>query len=128
MFSALLSPNFMPSFGKIVGAVFEICRYVRTHPRTHKSDLIGPSVFNRGPIGTLHVFFYKHRDAKHRRPENRPKVKHLLSIGVGRNLYQKLSIPPPVACDLQKFRLRRPNFAKFSPAAGFFSKINNSYY
>ena len=34
MFSALLSPNFMPSFGKIVGAVFEICRDARTYVRT----------------------------------------------------------------------------------------------
>ena len=35
MFSALLSPNFMPSFGKIVGAFFEICRDVRTYVRTY---------------------------------------------------------------------------------------------
>ena len=51
-------------------------------------------------------FFYKHRGAKHRRPEIRPKVKHLLSIVLGRNLNQKLSIYP---CGVR--------FAKISPAA-----------
>ena len=64
-------------------------------------------------------FFYKHRGAKHRRPENRPKVKHILSIGGGPKFESQVT----VACDLQNFRLRRPNFAKFSPAPGFFSKI-----
>ena len=31
MFSALLVPNFMPSFRKIIGAFFEICPYARTN-------------------------------------------------------------------------------------------------
>jgi hypothetical protein len=56
MFSALLSPNLMPSFGKIVGVVFDICRHVRTHGRTYarKGAILQlPSVFNRGPIKQL---------------------------------------------------------------------------
>ena len=48
-FEPLLSPNFIPNFKKILGAVFEICRYARTHVRTHGSDIIGPAVFNLGP-------------------------------------------------------------------------------
>ena len=32
MFSALLSPKFMSSFEKIIGADFEICRHSRMHP------------------------------------------------------------------------------------------------
>ena len=50
MFSALLSPNFMPSLRKIVGAIFEICRYARTHVRTHGAYIIDPRFSNRGPI------------------------------------------------------------------------------
>ena len=40
----LLSPNFMPSFGKILGAVSEIncVTYGRTHGQTHKGDIIEP--------------------------------------------------------------------------------------
>ena len=52
MFSALLSPNFMPSLRKIVGAVFEICHHVRTH---------GRSLYYRSPFfkpGTNNLFFY----------------------------------------------------------------------
>ena len=33
-FEALLSPNFIPNFKKIIGAVFEICRSGRTDIRT----------------------------------------------------------------------------------------------
>ena len=46
----LLSPNFIPNFGKIRGAVLEICRYARTDARTDGGDIIGPAVFNLGPI------------------------------------------------------------------------------
>jgi hypothetical protein len=57
MFSALLSPNFMPSFGKIVGADFEICRYPQTHGRTYGRThggylLIDPRFGNRRPTST----------------------------------------------------------------------------
>ena len=48
MFLALLSPNFMPSFGKIVGAVFEICRYARTHARTDGGYFTAPFGFQPG--------------------------------------------------------------------------------
>ena len=34
-FEPLLSPNFIPNFKKILGAVFEICRSARTDGRTH---------------------------------------------------------------------------------------------
>jgi hypothetical protein len=34
MFSALLTPNFMRSFGTIGRVIFEICLYVRTYGRT----------------------------------------------------------------------------------------------
>ena len=34
-FEPLLSPNFIPNFRKILGAVLEICRDARTHGRTH---------------------------------------------------------------------------------------------
>ena len=59
MFSALLSPNFMPSLRKIAGAVFEICRYVRTyvrtHARTHRAYIIDPRFSNRGPIKLIRI-------------------------------------------------------------------------
>ena len=53
-FEPLLSPNFIPNFGKILGAVLEICRYGRTDTRMHgrtygRTDgggIIGPAVFN----------------------------------------------------------------------------------
>ena len=32
-FEPLMSPNFIPNFKKILGAVFEICRSARTHAR-----------------------------------------------------------------------------------------------
>ena len=44
----LLSPNFIPNFGKIRGAVLEICRYARTDARTDGGDIIGLAVFNLG--------------------------------------------------------------------------------
>ena len=51
-FEPLFSPNFIPNFKKILGAVFEICRYARTDGRTDArtsgTDIIGPAVFNRG--------------------------------------------------------------------------------
>ena len=37
-FEPLLTPNFIPNFGKIHQAVFEICRYARTYVRTHARD------------------------------------------------------------------------------------------
>jgi hypothetical protein len=49
MFSALLSLNIMPNFGKIVGAVFERQPDGRTDRQT-EAILQLPSVFNRGPI------------------------------------------------------------------------------
>ena len=48
MFSALLSPNFMPSFEKIVGAVFEICRSARTDGLTHGGYFTAPFGFQPG--------------------------------------------------------------------------------
>ena len=55
-FLQFLTPNFIPNFGKILGAVFEICRSGRTHARTYVrtdgGDIIGPAVFNLGPINT----------------------------------------------------------------------------
>ena len=52
MFLALLSPNFMPSFGKIVGADLEIARsertYVRTYVRTHGGYFTAPFGFQPG--------------------------------------------------------------------------------
>ena len=50
MFSALLSPNFMPSLRKIVGAVFEIWCYALTYARTYGAYIIDPRFSNRGPI------------------------------------------------------------------------------
>ena len=50
MFLIFLTPNFIPNFGKILGAVSEICRSVRTYGRTDGGDIIGPAVFNLGPI------------------------------------------------------------------------------
>ena len=69
MFLALFVPYIMKKIRKIVGAVFEICRYARTHVRTHvrtEAILQLPSVFNRGPISEkrqkiknpLGTFFY----------------------------------------------------------------------
>ena len=70
MFSALLSPNFMPSLRKIVGAVFEICRLVRMHVRTNvrtnvhtnvRTDgayFIDPRFSNRGPINVPILYIY----------------------------------------------------------------------
>ena len=59
-FEPLLSPNFIPNFGKILGAVFEICRDVRTHVRTHGTDSIGPFGFKPGTkkchIALIRVF------------------------------------------------------------------------
>ena len=53
MFSALLSPNSMASFRKIVGAFFEICCHVRTYARTYaRTDgayFIDPRFSNWGP-------------------------------------------------------------------------------
>ena len=59
-FEPLLTPNFITNFGKILGAVFEICRYARTDGRTHETDSIGPAVFNLGPIksGKAYNFFF----------------------------------------------------------------------
>ena len=34
MFGTLLYPNYMPSFGKFVEAIFEICRQTQTYART----------------------------------------------------------------------------------------------
>ena len=44
IFSPLLSPNFMPSFRKILGAVSEIncVTDARTHDRTDEGDIIEP--------------------------------------------------------------------------------------
>jgi hypothetical protein len=51
MILALLAPNFMPSFGKIVGAVFEICRHARANTRTDGAYFIDPFDFQSGPRG-----------------------------------------------------------------------------
>ena len=47
-FLTFLTPNFVPSFGKILGAVSEIIRNRHTHKRTHKPDFIGPFRFSTG--------------------------------------------------------------------------------
>ena len=43
-FLTFLTPNFMPGFGKILGAVSEIIRY----GQTDKTDFIGSSRFSTG--------------------------------------------------------------------------------
>ena len=60
-FERLLSPNFIPNFGKILGAVFEICRDVRMDGRTDGTDSIGPAVFNLGPKN-LHILLLGNYD------------------------------------------------------------------
>ena len=41
-----MSPNFIPNFKKILGAVFEICRYARTHGSDIKAA-VGPVPHSR---------------------------------------------------------------------------------
>ena len=48
IFSALNVPYFMQNFRKIVGAVSEIIRYVRTNERTDGGEIIGPFGFQPG--------------------------------------------------------------------------------
>ena len=47
-FLTLFTPNFVPGFGKILGAVSEIIRYKQTNKLTHRSDFIGSSRFSTG--------------------------------------------------------------------------------
>jgi hypothetical protein len=63
MFSALLSPNFLPSFGKIVGANFELCRHSRTDAstdaRTDGGYLVDPfGLQPKNSQGWLHIYIY----------------------------------------------------------------------
>ena len=48
MFLTFFTPNFMPGFGKILGAVSEIIRDTHTHGHTHNTDFIGSSRFSIG--------------------------------------------------------------------------------
>ena len=47
-FLTFFTPNFVPGFGKILGAVSEIIRYRQTHKHTDRSDFIGSSRFSTG--------------------------------------------------------------------------------
>ena len=47
-FLTFFTPNFVPSFRKILGAVSEIIRDRQTDTQTHRSDFIGPSRFSTG--------------------------------------------------------------------------------
>ena len=72
--------------------------------------------------------FYKHATFKHGRPDFGPKVKHVLSMGPGRLLIQKFSMPYfySILVKIAQIFLWRANFRQFQalnnfpPVAGFF--------
>ena len=74
MFLIFWTPNFIPNFRKIVAAVPEIIRSVRTDGQTYESDSISPAVCNLGPTS-------KHRlvpgGTKSQRKKNSKKKKFL---------------------------------------------------
>ena len=47
-FLTFLTPNFVPGFGKILGAVSEIIRDTQTDKRMDNTDFIGPFRFSTG--------------------------------------------------------------------------------
>ena len=58
MFLTFFTPNFMPSFLKIRGAVSEIICDARTHGQTHNTDFIGPSRFSTGDQKNQSLVWY----------------------------------------------------------------------
>ena len=57
MFLTFFTPNFVPGFEKILGAVSEIIRPAHTDGRTHNTDFIGPSRFSTGDQKAIFKFY-----------------------------------------------------------------------
>ena len=64
-FLTLLYPNFMPSFRKIVGAIFrdQFVRYIHTYIHPDKGDLIEPVAF----AGSIYLVHKKGTTGIHKR-------------------------------------------------------------